>query len=89
MSDFVAAREIGLSKRSASGSEILTAEETDELLATFTHVDDPGYFLFLTDAGISKWKIADWDWDMKENRTQAIMFASHSHETKAALYNSR
>lgn len=72
--------EIGLSKRTLSGDRVLTAEETDALLATFPKVDDPGYFLFLTDAGISKWKIENWD--ITESRAQAIMFAPHPGETE-------
>ena len=78
--DLVVADEIGLSKRTLSGDRVLTAEETDALLATFPKVDDPGYFLFLTDAGISKWKIENWD--ITESRAQAIMFAPHSGETE-------
>jgi len=78
--DLVVAEEIGLSKRTLSGDRVLTAEETDALLATFTKLDDPGYFLFLTDAGISKWKVENWD--ITESRAQAIMFAPHPGGTE-------
>ena len=73
--DFVAAKEISLSRQTSSDFRALTTEEADELLDTFTAADDPDYFLSLTEAGVSKWELEDWD--ITPRRVQSIMFAPH------------
>ena len=83
--EFVVAKEIGLSRRTSSGCENLTAVETDELLATFTTVDDPDYFLFLTAAGFSRWEIEDWGITTK--RSRFLMFASDPHGVRVSVKN--
>ncbi|MCH8141448.1 MAG: hypothetical protein IH908_07620 [Proteobacteria bacterium] len=80
--EFVLAKEIGLSRRTSSGFENLNADETDELLATFTTVDDPGYFLFLTAAGFSRWEIEDWGITAK--RSRFLMFASDPRSVRVS-----
>ncbi len=73
--DFVAAKEISLSRQTSSDFRALTTEETNELLDTFATVDDSDYFRSLTEAGFSKWELEDWD--ITPRRVRSIMFAPH------------